>query len=482
MRHRSALFLGLTAVALSAPALADAATTARSDSGAAPADVTDTLNAARADMGGTPTTIGWDGVGAAQSAPNPMPPNQFQNRGVFFRTPGTAVEVSTPNDVIGGLVEFGNIDANYADIFTPFSGDQIFRAVGSNIVDVDFHLPNNQAVPATTNGFLVAFTDVDLPTSSKIEAFDVRGTLIGTSFAPPSVDTGVSIASIVSDTPIGRVRVTSGTQALVAPLPVESAAVDVVAMDDYVFSPPTANSDLAVTVADAPDPVALNGNLTYTVTVTNGGQGAAPGVVLHSVLPAGVAAVSSTPGQGACSTLASCELGTIAAGASATVTVVARPGTPGSITSTFRAGTNNDANAANDTATAATTVDPAPAPDTTAPTVRITPAQVTVAQNGNAALRIACPAGETTCKGSVRLVTKVLRIGGRNLKLELGSKKFTAQGGRTATVVIKLGPAERALLRLAGQIKATAYVTVSDAAGNDATAQKAITLKPAKRK
>ena len=112
----------------------------------------------------------------------------------------------------------------------------------------------------------------------------------------------------------------------------------------------------------------------------------------------------------------------------------------------------------------------------------ITPSVITVAANGNAAIKIACPASETTCKGTVRLVTRVLRIGGRNLKLELGSKSFTTQGGKTATLTIRLGLAERALLRLAGRIRATAYVAVEDAAGNDATAQKAVTLKPARKK
>jgi uncharacterized repeat protein (TIGR01451 family) len=410
-----------------------------------------------------------------------MPPNQFQNRGVFFRTPGTAVAVSTPDDVVGGALRFGDVDPGYTAQFKTFSGDQIFRAVGSNVVDVDIHVPNNQAVPATTKGFLVAFTDVDLPTSSKVEAFDVRGNLIGTSFAPPA-DGGVSLASIVSDTPIGHVRITSGTQGLVSPIPAESATVDLVAMDDYVFTVPTATSDLKVEVTDAPDPVAVGGDVTYTVKVSNTGQGAAPGVILHSVLPAGVAASSATPTQGACSTLASCELGAIAAGASATVTVVAKPGSAGTVSSTFWAETDNDPAAANDTAAAQTTVDAAPAPDTKAPRVTITPNQVTVAQNGNAAIKIACPADETTCKGSVRLVTKVLRIGGRNLKLELGSRNFTAKGGTTVTVTIRLGAAERALLKLAGKIRATAYVTVEDAAGNDATAQKAITLKPARKK
>lgn len=59
---------------------------------------------------------------------------------------------------------------------------------------------------------------------------------------------------------------------------------------------PTAN--LALSVTDAPDPILVGSNLTYTLTVTNLGPTAASNVTLIDTLPIGAAFVSATSGQG----------------------------------------------------------------------------------------------------------------------------------------------------------------------------------------
>jgi uncharacterized repeat protein (TIGR01451 family) len=93
-----------------------------------------------------------------------------------------------------------------------------------------------------------------------------------------------------------------------------------------VVSPPT-NADLAVTLADSPDPVIVGNNLTYTITITNNGPEAATGVAVADTLPAGVSYVSATPSQGSCSgtVTLSCDMLTIANGASASLVLVVRP-------------------------------------------------------------------------------------------------------------------------------------------------------------
>jgi len=85
-----------------------------------------------------------------------------------------------------------------------------------------------------------------------------------------------------------------------------------------------AGSDLQVTKSGSPDPVRIGENLTYTITVTNNGPGAATGVTINDSLPAGVTHVSTTPSQGSCSDPDGvvCELGTLGFPGSATVTVV----------------------------------------------------------------------------------------------------------------------------------------------------------------
>ena len=63
----------------------------------------------------------------------------------------------------------------------------------------------------------------------------------------------------------------------------------------------TTIGDLSITKADSPDPVQVNNNLTYTITVNNNGPQAAAGVQVTDPLPAGVNLVSATPDQGTCS-------------------------------------------------------------------------------------------------------------------------------------------------------------------------------------
>jgi uncharacterized repeat protein (TIGR01451 family) len=66
--------------------------------------------------------------------------------------------------------------------------------------------------------------------------------------------------------------------------------------------------------------------VTYTFGVVNGGPGAAGAVVLTDQLPAGLSFVSSSTNLGSCSGsgVVSCSLGTMASGASATVTIQAQ--------------------------------------------------------------------------------------------------------------------------------------------------------------
>jgi uncharacterized repeat protein (TIGR01451 family) len=93
------------------------------------------------------------------------------------------------------------------------------------------------------------------------------------------------------------------------------------------------SADLAVTIADSPDPVMANNPLTYTLTVKNNGPDGASDVTLTDTLPSGVTLVSSTPSQGTCGAAeVKCELGEIKGGAQATVTVVVTPAAPGTLT------------------------------------------------------------------------------------------------------------------------------------------------------
>jgi uncharacterized repeat protein (TIGR01451 family) len=84
--------------------------------------------------------------------------------------------------------------------------------------------------------------------------------------------------------------------------------------------------DLGVAQTDAPDPVRVGENVTYTITVINNGPDPATNAILTVTFPSTVTFISSVPAAPAC-TLAvtlTCDLGNLNEAASSVVTVVIR--------------------------------------------------------------------------------------------------------------------------------------------------------------
>ena len=88
-------------------------------------------------------------------------------------------------------------------------------------------------------------------------------------------------------------------------------------------------TDLVVVKTDSADPVFVNTNFTYALTITNNGPDASNNVTVVDALPASVAYQSATPSQGGCvhggepfGGTVTCNLGTIANGANATVNII----------------------------------------------------------------------------------------------------------------------------------------------------------------
>jgi uncharacterized repeat protein (TIGR01451 family) len=114
---------------------------------------------------------------------------------------------------------------------------------------------------------------------------------------------------------------------------------------------PVASADLAVTktVDNAAPPV--GSNVTFTIEVSNAGPSAADAVVVNDPLPNGYALVSSTPSVGTYNGTA-WTVGNLAAGANATLSVVARVLETGSYANTATATSpTSDPNSGNNTAT-----------------------------------------------------------------------------------------------------------------------------------
>ena len=193
--------------------------------------------------------IDWDSVPDGASAPNALPGNFFNvnsPRGMVFNTPGTGFQVSA-TAASGTALEFGNLNPRYTALFTPFSPQRLFTALGSTVTDVGFFVPGSSA-PATTSAFGAVFSDVDLPNATSLLFFDPDGALLCTFFVPPSSGAGVasdglSFLGVQSGAGelVGRVRITSGNAAPGATVN-ESGAVDLVVMDDFIYAEPRARA------------------------------------------------------------------------------------------------------------------------------------------------------------------------------------------------------------------------------------------------
>ncbi len=127
-----------------------------------------------------------------------------------------------------------------------------------------------------------------------------------------------------------------------------------------VNNPPAVEADLSITKVDFPDPVILAGDpLTYTITVTNNGPITATGVTVNDTLPVEVIYVSHTTTQGTCigTSAITCNIGTLANGASATVTIEVQTTIAGLIGNTATVSRDQtDPNSANDSVMQTTNV------------------------------------------------------------------------------------------------------------------------------
>ncbi|HYE16313.1 MAG TPA: hypothetical protein VD968_17880 [Pyrinomonadaceae bacterium] len=98
-----------------------------------------------------------------------------------------------------------------------------------------------------------------------------------------------------------------------------------------------AAADLSITKAASKNPAAVNQIFNYSITVSNEGPDAATQVVVTDTLPAGPSFVSAEASQGAClfsSGTVTCQLGTLAGGATASVIIKIKPRAEGTLTNT----------------------------------------------------------------------------------------------------------------------------------------------------
>jgi large repetitive protein len=289
----------------------------------------------------------------------------------------------------------------------------------TNTATADGTTPDpNDANDSATAGTTVT-TATDLAVSKTAPATAIAGTDLGYTVNVtnngPSIAQGVSLVdplpagtTLVSATPsagscsgtstvtctIGTVA--SGATVTVAVVTLVSTAVanGTVLTNTATGTASTADPDAANNAATAnttvttsadvsvkktgPTTVTAGNDLTYSISATNHGPSDAQAVTVTDVLPSSTTFVSATPSAGSCvgTSTVTCALGTLADGASATVTLVVHVdvGTPGGtvLTNTAEVGSPEEAEvsvatadpaSSNNASTVATLVLAAPAPN-----------------------------------------------------------------------------------------------------------------------
>ena len=156
-------------------------------------------------------------------------------------------------------------------------------------------------------------------------------------------------------------------------------------------------ADLSVAVASTADcTVPAGGTLGYTATVTNAGPEAGTGVRLAWTLPEGATLLSTVPAATVAGGVATRTVGALAPGASASLAITVRTGTPGAYAAAAEA--------------TATVADPAPANNRVVRTVRtITPVPATAPARGVLSTVAGSPTGEVAGLERARFVSPLAR-------------------------------------------------------------------------
>jgi len=204
-------------------------------------------------------------------------------------------------------------------------------------------------------------------------------------------------------------------------------------VEDYPLSI-AAVADLVVTQTAAPNPVAVNGNVTCLTIVSNAGPSVATGIVTTNVLPSGVTFISVVSSQGSCLLLngqVTCDLGSVVSGQAVSVSLVLKPNATGSYTNTVMA-----TSAAIDFATAnnvATVIVSAQEP----PVITAQPQNVTVTNGGTASFTV-------TASGAAPLRYQWRRngadvSGATNSSLTISGAQLSDAGTYTVQVINDFG-------------------------------------------
>lgn len=237
-----------------------------SGSGSTTSDLTTSITAFRTQLGALNANngsafssgrreINWDGVPDSASAPNLFPGDFFNQtftganggrvRGLTLSATGGLLNSANNPGPVSSTALYSDFLAGSGISFPSFSGDQIFLAPGSTVMDATFSVPGSPSVTGYVRGFGVVFLGVESANTTSLEFFGMNGASLGSFFAPTTTASGFSFLGVTYDSSIGisRVRITSGSETLnafAAGSNLRQSTGDLVALDDFIYSEPVA--------------------------------------------------------------------------------------------------------------------------------------------------------------------------------------------------------------------------------------------------
>jgi uncharacterized repeat protein (TIGR01451 family) len=261
-----------------------------------------------------------------------------------FGQPPTTLAVSAsgaPNpDTVGSnlvyTITLTNSTANAANVLltdTLPPGVTFVNALVTNNPDGEF------GAPVLTNG-QVTVTAANFSSNSTV--------VLLITVTPTVAGTLTNVAAVTSTTPEANPGNTNLTATVLT-----------------VVNAPALYADVGVSMTNAPNPVLVSNQLTFTLVVTNAGPDNAPAVVLTDSLPANVTFYSASVSQGGYSLIPSgvqWNIGALNDQGSASATIVVLPLVTGQVTNTATVAITpsappvTDTNLANNTATSVATV------------------------------------------------------------------------------------------------------------------------------
>ncbi len=200
------------------------------------------LNTAPGAVGGR-REVNWDGV-PENLLGTPLPGDFFnpvgaaapasRQRGLVYASAAGTFEVSKTN--------FNEVNAAASSQFAPFSGQQTFSNISSNLWDVGFEVAG-QPIAASVMGFGIVFSDVDVANNSYLEFYSGDKNL-GRFYVPVhDNNSGFSFLGVYfKNDKVTRVRVSHGNGILNTGQKdiTNGGTKDLVIMDDFLYSEPIA--------------------------------------------------------------------------------------------------------------------------------------------------------------------------------------------------------------------------------------------------